>query len=174
MTTARWQVPAVWIGAVALALSSCGPNDRQSPAALVGRWEGHIAWRDATTPLTLEVARDGDSLVATFGAPALGVEHLAAGRLSYAAPRVHLVVPDSSAPVAFDGWLRRGLVVGSLSSAALGSARNPALLPQFSLRQKSSGKRRMPWPDSLMGGPPPVVRTAERSLGAWLGARAGR
>ena len=97
-----------------------------------------------------------------------------AGRLAYDAPRVHFVIADSSASIAFDGWLRRGLVVGAFSSPLLGETRNPALLPQLSLRQKTTARRQAPWPDSIVGAAPPVARAPERSLAEWLGARTGR
>ena len=157
----------------ALALASCGPRDVQTPAALVGRWEGHVAWHDATTPLALVVRREGDSLTARFSAPALGVDSLEAGRLSFDSPRVHLSLPDPGGAIAFDGWLRRGLIVGGLTSPTLGGDRNASRLPQFSLKLRVPPPHRSPWPESLSVAPP-LPREPERSLGAWLRARAAR
>jgi hypothetical protein len=156
----------------ALLLCSCGPRDRQAPEALIGRWEGHVAWRDATTPLALVVRADGESLAVRFFAPALGVDSLEAGRLSFESPRVHFMVPDSLAPIAFDGWLR-GLVVGALSSRVLGGETNRGLLPQLSLKRRVPPAHKAPWPESLSVAPP-VPRERERSLGAWLRALAAR
>jgi hypothetical protein len=167
---ARRLAPALLL---ACALASCGPRDRQAPGALLGRWEGHVAWRDATTPLALVVAPDGDSLAAWFFAPALGVDSLAAGRLSFDSPRVHFSLPDSLGDVAFDGWLRRGLVVGALSAPVLGGETNPGRLPQLSLQRRDVRPHRAPWPESLTVAPA-VVPEPERSLGAWLAVRAGR
>ena len=155
------------------ALASCGPRDVQQPAALVGHWQGHVAWRDATTPIELEVARSGDSLAATFSAPALGVVERPIGPLAYAPPRVHFTVRDSGGAFAFDGWLRRGLVVGAFSSPALGGETNPSRLPQLALKRRVAPARRAPWPESLSVAPP-VPHERERSFGAWLLARAAR
>ncbi len=157
---------------LALALCSCGPRDVQTPAALVGRWEGHVAWRDATTPLGLRVEPRGDSLAAWLFAPALGVDSLDVGRLSFASPRVHFAVPDSSGAVAFDGWLRRDLVVGALSARWLPEA-NRSRLPQLALGRRVARRHPPPWPESLEVAAP-VSPEPERSLGAWLRARAAR
>jgi len=157
----------------ALALGACGPRDVQSPAALVGRWEGHVAWRDATTPLAIVVAPRGDSLAVRFFAPSLGVDSLDAGRIAFDSPRVHFTVPDSAGAIAFDGWLRRGLVVGVLSSPLLGGETNRARLPQLSLKRRVPPEHKAPWPDSLSQSPP-EPKERERSLGAWLRRLAAR
>ena len=154
----------------ALALASCGPRDVQSPAALVGRWEGHVAWRDATTPLALVILRAGDSLAVRFFAPGLGVDSLDAGTLSFDSPRVHFSVPDSAGSIAFDGWLRRGLIVGAFSSPSLGGETNASRLPQLALKLRVPPAHKSPWPEALSVAAP-VVRERERSLGAWLRAR---
>jgi hypothetical protein len=155
--------------ALALLLGSCGPRDVQQPAALAGRWEGHVAWRDATTPVVLTVTPSGDSLAALFSAPALGVEDLPIGTFSYDAPRVHFTVRDETGAYAFDGWLRRGLVVGAFSSTTLGAERNPSRLPQLSLRQPATGKRKSPFPAAAgVDSAPPPARAPQRSLGVWL------
>ena len=159
--------------AAALALASCGPRDVQSPATLLGRWEGHVAWHDATTPLAIHVLADGVSLAVRFFAPALGVDSLEAGRLSFSSPHVHFRVPDSSGAVAFDGWLRRGLIVGAFSSDASAGATNPGLLAQLSLKRRVPPAHKSPWPESLLVAPV-IPRERERSLGAWLRAHAGR
>ena len=109
-------------------LSSCGPRDSQTAAALVGDWRGHVAWRDGTTPLVLHVRAEGDSLAATLDAPALGVTGQPVGRVSYDSPRVHFAVTDSAGTLAFDGWLRRGLVVGALSGGPTGAETNHTFL----------------------------------------------
>jgi hypothetical protein len=85
---------------------------------------------------------------------------------------VHLSVPDSAGPIAFDGWLRRGLVVGAFSAPMLGES-NRGLLPQVSLRRAEAPKHLSPWPDSLRA-QPPMPHEPERSFGAWLRARAAR
>jgi len=161
--------------ALALLLSGCGPRDVQRPDALLGRWQGHVAWRDATTPVALEVTRDGDSLAATLDAPALGVHALRLGRLAYAAPRVHFSVPDSAGALGFDGWLRRGLLVGALSSPAPGGETNPSRQPQLAFGRAPVAARKLPWPAAAgVGAAPPILPAPERSLGAWLRSRAAR
>jgi len=162
--------------AAALALlaalaAGCGPRDVQTADALVGRWQGHVAWHDATTPLVLVVTRDGDSLGARVLTPAFGADSLEAGRLAYDSPRVHFAVPDSSGALAFDGWLRRGLVVGAFSGPALGAETNRTLLPQLSLKRIEPRRRAAPWPDSLNAAPV-IPREPQHSLGAWLTAHA--
>ncbi len=155
--------------ALALLLGSCGPRDVQTRDVLVGRWDGHVAWRDATTPIGLHVAPQADSLAVWFFAPALGVDSLFAGRLSYASPRVHFEVPDSIGLIGFDGWLRRGLVVGVFSNTALGET-NPSRLPQLSLQRREARTHALPWPDSLLASPV-IAHEPQRGLGAWLLAR---
>ena len=170
MTVVRVAVAAMF----ALLAASCGPRDVQRPEAPVGRWQGHVAWHDATTPVALEVTRSGDSLAAVFSAPALGVEELPVGKLSYDAPRVHFDVGDRAGPIAFNGWLRRGLVVGALSSGAI-AERNPSRLPQLSLKRKPEAPRRLPWPaEAGVDSTPPPASEPQRSLGEWLRARAAR
>ena len=149
-------------------LSSCGPRDVQVASSLVGDWKGHVAWRDGTTPLVLHVRADGDSLDATLDAPALGVSAQPIGRVSFDSPRVHFVVADSAGTVAFDGWLRRGLVVGAFSGGPVGAETNRALLPQLSLKQAVKPAKPSPWPEGVVGGEPAIVPAPERSLGEWL------
>ncbi|MCC6650127.1 MAG: hypothetical protein IT348_03145 [Candidatus Eisenbacteria bacterium] len=174
------RVRAAVLGA-ALAIvtgASCGPRDRQTVETLVGEWRGHVAWRDGTTPVVLHVAADGESLVATLDAAALGVSAQPVGRVSFDSPRVHFEVKDSAASHSFDGWLRRGLVVGSFSplagagaSGAVTGQRNPSLLPQLSLKRWERPTQPSPWPEGVVGGEPPVVPAPERSLGEWLSRR---
>lgn len=156
---------------VAAFAAGCGPRDVQAPGALEGRWQGHVAWHDATTPIVLVVSRDGDSLAARVLAPALADDSLEAGRFAYDAPRVHFAVPDSAGAIAFDGWLRRGLVVGAFSGGALGAESNRTLLPQLSLKRIETRRRTAPWPDSLNAAPV-IAREPQHSLGAWLAAHA--
>lgn len=160
--------------ALALLATSCGPRDVQVSASLVGDWRGHVAWRDGTTPVTLHVRAEGDSLAAALDAPALGVTGQQVGRVSYDSPRVHFSVTDSAGTAAFDGWLRRGLVVGAFSGGPVGAETNRALLPQLSLKQAVKPAKPSPWPEGVVGGEPPVVPATERSLGEWFAARAGR
>jgi hypothetical protein len=161
--------------ALAATLAACGPRDVQRSAALVGRWQGHVAWRDATTPVVLDVFPSAESLAATFTAPALGVDDLPVGRFAYDPPRVHFVVCDAAGAFAFDGWLRRGLVVGAFSSPALGGERNPSRLPQLSLQQPAPARHRSPFPPAAaVDSVPPPARLPQRSLGAWLLARLAR
>ncbi len=165
----------VALAALALLVTSCGPRDVQRPAALVGHWQGHVAWRDATTPIALDVFPSAESLAAMFTAPALGVADLPLGRFAYDPPRVHFTLHDSTGTYAFDGWLRRGLVVGAFSSAALGGERNPSRLPQLSLQQRPPVRQRSPFPPAAgVDSVPPPARLPQRSLGAWLRARPGR
>jgi hypothetical protein len=160
---------------LALLLGSCGPRDVQRPTALVGHWQGHVAWRDATTPVALAVFPSADSLAATFTASALGVDDLPIGRFAYDPPRVHFVVRDAAGAFVFDGWLRRGLVVGAFSSAALGGESNPSRLPQLALQLRPPGRRASPFPrEAGVDSVPPPALLPQRSLGAWLLARPGR
>lgn len=175
--TGRVRAALACAALVLVAGASCGPRDLQTQEALIGEWRGHVAWRDGTTPVTLHVAADGESLVATLDAAALGVSAQPLGRLSYDSPRVHFVVADSAASHSFDGWLRRGLVVGSfspLAEPAAGSApvvRNPSRLPQLSLKRWEKPAQPSPWPEGVVGGEPPVEPAPERSLGEWLSRR---
>jgi hypothetical protein len=154
---------------LALALASCGPRDVQQPVALVGSWQGHVAWHDATTPVVLDITHSGDSLAAMFSAPALGVDSLPIGKLSYDPPRVHFRVHDATGSWTFDGWLRRGLVVGAFSSPVLGGERNPSRLPQLSLQQRPAIRRRSPFPAAAgVDSVPPPAQVPQRSLGIWL------
>lgn len=164
-------VQFIALPALALAfLSSCGPADQQSSAALLGEWNGHVAWRDGTTPLTIHIAAEGDSFVATLDAPALGVTAQSLGKLSYGSPRVHFAVADSAAEYVFDGWLRRGLIVGAFSHAGV-AGQNPSLLPQLSLKRHVESTKPSPWPKGVVGGAPPVAPARERSLVEWLSRR---
>ncbi|MBI5170093.1 MAG: hypothetical protein HZA61_11435 [Candidatus Eisenbacteria bacterium] len=149
-------------------LGGCGPRDVQTAGSLVGEWKGHVAWRDGTTPLVLHVRADGDSLAATLDAPALGVSAQPIGRVSFDSPRVHFAVADSAGTVAFDGWLRRGLVVGALSGGPLAAETNRALLPQLSLKQAVKPAKPSPWPEGVVGAEPPLESAKERSLAEWL------
>lgn len=153
---------------VLVSLASCGPRDTQTASALVGDWKGHVAWRDATTPVTLHVRARGDSLDATLDAPALAVSGHPIGRVSFDSPRVHFEVADSAGTVAFDGWLRRGLVVGAFSGGPIGAETNHALLPQLSLKQAVKPAKPSPWPEGVVGGEPPIVPAPQRSLAEWL------
>ncbi len=157
------------MAALALALGSCGPRDVQQPEALAGRWQGHVAWRDATTPVELDITQSGDSLAAMFSAPALGVDSLPLGKLSYDPPRVHFKVHDATGAYAFDGWLRRGLVVGAISGTTLGAEQNPSRLPQLSLQRLPAVRRKLPWPaEAGVDSAPPPAKAPQSSLGIWL------
>lgn len=115
-------------------LTSCGPPDRQSADALVGHWLGNASYRDATVKFEFDIAQSGDSLVAFFTSDEMLVRNRPIGRVSYDKPRVHFVIPDEHAPLTFDGWLRRNLIVGSLASSAFPNPERKATLPQLSLR----------------------------------------
>lgn len=164
---------AVVACALATAAASCGPRDVQEVSALPGRWEGRVAWRDATTPLVVTLRREGDSLVARVAAPALAPDSAEAGAVAFAPPRVRFAWPDSAGAIVFDGWLRRGLIVGSLSGAATGGETNRALQPQFALKRHEGRAHALPWPDSLTA-PAPVPHEPGGSLGGWLRRHAGR
>jgi hypothetical protein len=166
----RLALPALAL--LALLAASCGPRDVQQPGVLIGRWYGRISWRDATTPVMLDVLRSGDSLSAMFSAPALGVDSLPLGRLAYDPPRVHFVVHDVAGRFVFDGWLRRGLVVGSLASPSFGNETNPSRLPQVSLQQRPANRKKLPFPAAAqVDSVPPPERLPQHSLGAWLLSR---
>ncbi len=156
---------------LSLAVVGCGPRDIQSADGLVGDWKGHVAWHDATTPIALHVRAEGDSLVATFDAPALHVSARPVGRVSFESPRVRFVVADSAGTVAFDGWRRRNLVVGAFSGGPVATVTNRALLPQLSLQLVVPPAHKSPWPEGVVGGEPPIEPTAERSLAEWIAAR---
>lgn len=159
------------IGILLLALGACGPRDRQVPVALVGRWQGRIAWRDAETPVALEIAAEGDSLTAVLDAPDLGLARAPIGRVSFDSPRVHFAIPGSRDTVAFDGWFRRGVFTGALSSSALGRGGRTALLPQLAMG-RPPGRPHLP---GVVADTLPVARTSAGSpdtLVAWLHARA--
>ena len=162
------------------ASAGCGPRDVQTAQGLVGDWKGHVAWHDATTPIALHVRAEGDSLVATMDAPALNVSAQPIGRVSFDSPRVHFVVADSAGTIAFDGWRRRNLIVGGLvwlaGSRASGAAEpaRAALLPQLSLQLVVPPAHKSPWPEGVVGGEPPIVPAAERSLAEWIAARSSR
>lgn len=164
--------PRAALAAAALVLvslaASCGPRDTQTASSLVGDWRGHVAWRDGTTPMLLHVRAEGDSLTATLDAPALGVSAQPIGRVSFDSPRVHFAVAESVGTIAFDGWLRRGLVVGAFSGGPVGAQTNHALLPQLSLKQAVKPAKPSPWPEGVVGGEPPIVPAKERSLGEWF------
>ncbi len=161
-------------GCVLLALAattSCGPRDVQTTDALVGDWRGHVAWHDATTPLVLHVRAEGDSLQATLDAPALGVSAQALGGVSFDSPRVRFELPDSAGATGFDGWLRRGLIVGAFSGGTVGPESNRALQPQLSLKRVVPPAHKSPWPEGVVGGEPPIEPAKERSLAEWFAAR---
>lgn len=124
---------AALLGALG-AVASCGPPDRQSSAALVGHWLGNASYRDATVKFEFDVEARGDSLAATFTSDELLVRDLPIGDFSYAKPRIHFVVPGMDEPLTFDGWLRRNLIVGVLSSPHFRNPERKATLPQLSLR----------------------------------------
>lgn len=152
-------------------IASCGPRDRQVPAALVGRWQGRIAWRDAETPVALEIAADGDSLTALLEAPELGLSRAPIGRVSFDSPRVHFAIPGARDTVAFDGWFRRGVFTGALSSATLGRGGRTALLPQLAMG-RPPGRPHLP---GVVADTLPIATAAAGSpdtLVAWLQARA--
>ncbi len=117
-----------------VSLASCGPPDLQSGEALIGHWLGNASYRDATIKFEFDVEARADSLVATFTSDELLVRDLPIGNFSYAKPRVHFVVPGMDEPLTFNGWLRRNLVVGTLSSPHLRNPERRATLPQLSLR----------------------------------------
>jgi len=159
--------------ALVLLSTGCGPRDVQTPDAPLGAWQGTLSWRGERTPLSLEVSRAGESLAVLVSAPALGVSRLDAGALAFTPPRVRFTIPDSSGPIAFEGWLRRGVMVGALASTSLIAERNPSRLPLVTL---SRVRPRHPLPFPREAGSdsfPPPPPAPERSIGAWLRSRAG-
>lgn len=119
----------------AAVLASCGPPDRQSTDALVGHWLGNVSYRDATAKIELDVEKQGDSLVARITSDELLIHEMPIGTFSYSKPHVHFVIPDEDAPLTFDGWLRRNLVVGTFTSSMFPRPERKATLPQLSLRR---------------------------------------
>ncbi len=119
----------------AILLGSCGPPDRQSADALVGHWLGNASYRDATVRLELDVERRGDSLAARITSDELLIRDSPIATFAYAEPRVHFVIPDEEAPLTFDGWLRRNLIVGAFTSSRFPHPERKATLPQLSLRR---------------------------------------
>jgi len=168
-------------------LNACGPPDRQSSDALIGHWLGNVSYRDATVRFEFDIERSGDSLVAYFTSDEMLVRARPIGRVSFDKPRVQFVIPDERVPLTFDGWLRRNLIVGTLTSAALPNPERKATLPQLSLRHThpsmfpyrvetlESARNRLYRP-SLQGPYPAVVLVSDprRPLAVSLDAYADR
>ncbi|HTR96340.1 MAG TPA: hypothetical protein VMH61_00415 [Candidatus Acidoferrales bacterium] len=156
------------------AISGCGPRDVQTPAALVGDWPGALSWRGESTPAELEISGEGDSLHVLVSFAALGVRALDAGRLAFEPPSVRFTIPDSGGTIAFGGWLRRGVLAGALTAPATGSERNRARLPLLVVARRAP-THALPWPAAAgVGAAPATAPAPERSLGAWMRARAAR
>ncbi|HEV2104370.1 MAG TPA: hypothetical protein VGU27_01480 [Candidatus Eisenbacteria bacterium] len=164
------------LAAALLALSACGPRDVQRPAALVGRWEGQVAYRDGTLPLALVIATDRDSLRAELDAPTLGLVAAPLGRLAYDPPALHFTLAAARGPVAFDGWFRRDLIVGTLSAGALAPPGRTSLLPQLTLARLRPRHPHLPGVDTTTaaprggaapGGDPDTLLAWLRARGAW-------
>lgn len=134
--TSRWAHGslAVLITFALASLVSCGPPDRQSGDALIGHWLGNVSYRDATAKLEFDIERQGDSLIARVTSDELLMRDLPIGHVSFDKPRVHFVLPDEEAPITFDGWLRRNLVVGTFTASVFPNPERKATLPQLSLR----------------------------------------
>lgn len=149
-------------------LFSCGPRDSQT-----GRRAGRRLARARRVARRHDPARAARARRGRFARrharrSALGVAGQPVGRVSYDSPRVHFVVTDSAGTLAFDGWLRRGLVVGALSGGPTGAETNHALLPQLSLKQAVKPAKPSPWPEGVVGGEPPIVPATQRSLAEWI------
>lgn len=166
---------AVLASGLVAALAACAPPDTQGAQALLGAWVGSVTYRDTSTTLTLDVIADGDSLAATFGAPELGVARTRIRRFSYARPRVHFVVAASADTLAFDGWLRRGLLVGVVTSRAVPALERLVVLPQFGFHRPQK-KLELAGVDSSFNAPavvsalPPGSPRAD-TLASWLRSR---
>ncbi|MEO5987371.1 MAG: hypothetical protein ABIU54_02250, partial [Candidatus Eisenbacteria bacterium] len=145
---------------MAALLTSCGPPDRQSPDALVGHWLGNVSYRDATVKLEFDVRKQGDSLAAWITSDELLLRDMPIGSFTYAKPRVRFVIPDEEAPLTFDGWLRRNLLVGTFTSSRFPHPERKATLPQLSLRRT--------YPSSF---PYRVDTLRFAGSGVWLAAR---
>lgn len=173
------------IGSLAL-LASCGPPDRQSSDALIGHWLGNASYRNASVKFEFDIVPQGDSLVAFFTSDEMLVRDRPIGQVSFDKPRVHFVIPDEHAPVTFNGWLRRNLIVGTLSSPTFPDPERKATLPQLSLRHThpsmfpyrvdTLGSTARVFTPSLQGPYPAVVLVPDqrRPLGVSLDAYADR
>ena len=160
---------------LATALGACAPPDKQGVHALLGAWVGEITYHDASVPLTLELAADGDSLLATLAARELGVAPVALGRFAYAPPRVHFRVPAGGDTLVFDGFFRRTLLVGTVTSHEVVGAARLVLLPQFGF-QRPRKKLELAGVDSSYNAQGPAAATAPPAaridtLAAWLRTR---
>ncbi len=157
------------------ALASCAPPDTQNAHALLGAWVGSVTYQGESTPLTLEIIPEADSLAATFGAPELGVSRAAIAHFSYARPRVHFVVAATIDTLAFDGYFRRGILVGVVTSRAIPTTERLVLLPQFGFHRPQK-KLELAGVDSTYNAPapqsqlPPATPRAD-SLATWLRSR---
>jgi len=126
---------AALLAGLALPLGSCGPRDVQSPEALVGHYEGNIAWRDATLPVDLDLeVRDG-RLLARATLPALLARDLPVEGFEFRSPKVRFRLPMGSETWVFDGWFRRGIFSGTFSGGSLPLTFNRNTLPRLGLKR---------------------------------------
>lgn len=126
---------AALLAALAAAFGAgCGPRDVQSPDALVGHWEGNLAYRDATLPVDLDIGRRGESLEARLTAPGLMIRDLPVGGFAFRSPKVRFRLPVGGETWTFDGWFRRSIIVGALSGGSLPMTFNRGRLPQLGLK----------------------------------------
>jgi hypothetical protein len=166
---------AAFLLAVMGALAACAPPDTQGAHALLGAWVGSVTYQGESTPLTLEITPKADSLAAVFGAPELGVAHAVIARFAYAKPRVHFVVPAAADTLAFDGYFRRGILVGVVTSRTIPATERLVLLPQFGFHRPQK-KLELAGVDSTFNAPapqpllPPATPRAD-TLADWLRSR---
>lgn len=123
--------------------AACGPNDVQSPDALVGHYEGNIAYRDATLPVDLDVERVAGRLVARATLPAMLERDLPLEGFSFGSPAVRFRLPMGEETWSFEGWFRRSIVSGTFSGGSLPAAANRNTLPHLGLKRVT---RRPPAP----------------------------
>lgn len=129
--------PIAFAAAALLAalIGSCGPGDVQSPEALVGHYEGNIAWRDATLPVDLDIEmREGRPVVrATL--PALLARDLPVEGFEYRSPKVRFRLPVGRESWTFEGWFRRSIISGTFSGGSLPLTLNRNTLPHLGLKR---------------------------------------
>jgi len=140
---ARRALARLAVALLALLPVACGPNDVQSPAALVGHYEGNIAYRDATLPMDLDVAMEGGRLVARATLPALLQRDLPLEDFAFRSPQVRFRLPMGGETWLFEGWFRRSIVSGTFSGGSLPASPNRNTLPHLGLKRVT---RRPPAP----------------------------
>ena len=138
--------PALFAAAFYAALAaSCGPGDVQSPEALVGHWEGNVAWRDATLPVDLDLEMVNGQFVARATLPALLQGDVPVENFSYRSPKLRFRIPMGSETWNFEGWFRRNVISGTFSGGSLPLALNRNTLPRLGLKRVT---RRAPGPNA--------------------------